>query len=879
MQWLAFVRQNLLARPGRAFLTGTAIALGVAMVVAVSTVSVAALEAGRAVNEVGRASHEIEVLPVRGDFLAAAQGLAFDVPGVAAVGGVLGVPAGFGDEQVTLLGVQAEPYALMHGPGLTAGRWLAESDGQVVVVPALWAALHRLEPGDKVSLGVGRDTSPWTVVGLLETTPDLETVFGDWAWFAPLDAVQRAAGLEGRLTRLEVRLEAGATVETVRSALQAGAGDGAAVMTVTTAGQGDFGDYFLVGILFISGMVVLAAAAFLVFNAFAMTVTERQREIGLWRCLGMTRRQVLRLILLEALALGGLGMLAGLAIGPLAARGVMAVVGALQPHYAADDIHTPWWAVTLAVLLGLGMTLLSALPPAWGASRLSPLAVLQARVREGRGWYWERGPRLGGAVMVAVGVALVYRVLNPAPVDYVPGQLLTMAVMVWYMAAVVLLLPALIGLTARLLRALLRRIFGLTGRLVADNLGRARRRVTLTVGAILLVVFMPVGIRGLFSSAIDQELRGVVLDGFRLDPLIILPGLRQAVMEGLDVAAFWQMRFPAAFDGVVAALDDQAVFYPIYAAGYPEAGPMPGMASFALDVADIRALGLFDFVEGDWETALPILDQGCGVLLIPGAAARHGVSRVGDTWTVDGPDGPVTCTVAGIGRSRLFGSLLGTAALDVFQIDGPMGMVVTPKGGYTTDDIQAELLARIGWQDITVVNVEQYTALVDDILSVFTDLLNALIVVAMLAAALGVVNTMTASVNERERELALLRAVGATGRQIRWLVLGEAALIGLAAALLGTLTGSALPIFQGVILGVSGFGVEGVTPLAWMLPSVGAGLQIGLVAMVAAPLACAGVSWWLARRLERLTVVEALRPESRRRRRVGRSFSRQPGAR
>ena len=90
--------------------------------------------------------------------------------------------------------------------------------------------------------------------------------------------------------------------------------------------------------LTIVGLVILVAAGFLVFNAFAMAVTQRRRQIGLLRSLGMTRRQVLQLVFVEALVTGGAGTLLGLVAGPLLGRGTM---GLLRISREVDR-HNAW---------------------------------------------------------------------------------------------------------------------------------------------------------------------------------------------------------------------------------------------------------------------------------------------------------------------------------------------------------------------------------------------------------------------------------------------------------------------------------------------------------------------------------------------------------
>jgi putative ABC transport system permease protein len=130
------------------------------------------------------------------------------------------------------------------------------------------------------------------------------------------------------------------------------------------------------------GVGILTAAGFLIFNAFAMTITQRRREIGAMRALGMARRQVMRLVLIEALVTGGLGALLGVVGGPLVGRAMVGVVRALAGDFFGSSVElygASLDSILLAAALGLGVTLIATLVPAWQATRVTPLAALRPR--------------------------------------------------------------------------------------------------------------------------------------------------------------------------------------------------------------------------------------------------------------------------------------------------------------------------------------------------------------------------------------------------------------------------------------------------------------------------------------------------------------------
>jgi putative ABC transport system permease protein len=137
-------------------------------------------------------------------------------------------------------------------------------------------------------------------------------------------------------------------------------------------------------------------------------------------------------------------------------------------------------------------------------------------------------------------------------------------------------------------------------------------------------------------------------------------------------------------------------------------------------------------------------------------------------------------------------------------------------------------------------------------------ILSGLLLLAILTAALGVVNTTVMSVSERRQELGLLRAVGATQSQVRAVVMGEAALMGLVSGIAGVIAGAGIIVILVLVAGGNAFGIRlALWPAAWA--SVRPALLSGLIGLVAAPVIAAGAAWLPTRWFLRSPTVEILR--------------------
>ncbi len=278
-------------------------------------------------------------------------------------------------------------------------------------------------------------------------------------------------------------------------------------------------------ILTLVGVGITLAAGFLIFNAFAMSVTQRRRQIGSLRALGMTRRQTLRLVLVEALTVGSLGTVLGLIAGPFLGKGTIALMKALlgKGLFVFSASGTSLSSLLLATAMGVSVTLLSALIPAWQATRVSPLAALHQTTTSANLKPTNLKSLLLGLLITAV-LAVYLAVALPGEwVQHPWDTILTTSFGLIWLVGLALILPAFIGGTGQHLRRPLTRLGGATGRLIADNVQRGRRRVTLTILTLAVALTMIVGMTGFITFMVD-ELMGPNLTGIeRLRAWIIAP--------------------------------------------------------------------------------------------------------------------------------------------------------------------------------------------------------------------------------------------------------------------------------------------------------------------------------------------------------------------
>ncbi|HEV8425808.1 MAG TPA: ABC transporter permease, partial [Actinomycetes bacterium] len=542
---------------------------------------------------------------------------------------------------------------------------------------------------------------------------------------------------------------------------------------------------------------------------------------------GMSRRQLRRMVLAEAAMVGLLGGVAGTAAGyALAAAAVRFLDGEAGPVPVV--VHRP--ALLAALAIGVGVTVLSAYASARRAARIPPLAALHSETVLPHQDLRRR--TLAGLLVATLGAAMYSYAALTDRVDEQAG-LVGLAGAALLILAVVVLAPALFGLGLGALSAPLGRL-GVTGRLAAGNAQGNPRRTAATASALMISLSVVTGL-----AIGGQSLKDKVTASVRRDvgaQLVAEPTGRGAT---IPQGAVEQL---AAVPGVraVAALR--------YAYPMVRLGPVSTRQPLTVvDPAAICSALRLSMVSGRSEEL-------AGGVFVSADLARLYRLSVGDRITVRWPrGGEGVLTVTGVyrGSSLVPGVLVPEqVALPHLKQTGASVAFVALAPGADQAAVRAGLERAVADRpDVVVRSLRQYLdhrlGAVDVVLRVSY----ALLALAVVIGLLGVANTLALAVLERTRELGLLRALGLTRRQVRTLVRVETALVAVLGGLLGIGGGYLLgAMFQRTALR-TGL-LDASVPVGQLVLAV-AGLAV--VAMAAAA--------WPARRAARTNLLAAIAAE------------------
>lgn len=824
--------RSLRRRKGRYVLTGIGIALGVAVAFSVLVTSGATNDALGRVTAGFAGDADVIVSPV-GTFDANFPETTLEdvrrLDGVAHALGVHGARTSIdppddpeGSLIFLLYGMDAAEAQPVHHFGLRAGR-LYRPGAPEVVVPQRFAEVADVVVGDRLSMTFADGQRTARVVGILENDGAGLANGGLVAYTSPTISREFAGQLEV-LSRIDVVLADGVDLDSWVSDVQSGPGER---YFVTPADDlaGGFAD-FLAGIqsaLSLMAVLALFVGGFLIFLTFSVTVAERTRVYGTLRALGSTPRQVRRVVLVEGALLGVTGAAVGLALGYLISRASLGFVTGLV-GLPVPDLGVPVAEGVVSAVVGIAITLVACVLPARRAAALSPVAAMREEARPDEG---VSGIPLRVAVF-AIGVALVL---------YAPGLGLQAVSMLLVLLGGVLLVPLVVRPVARGLGALTSRIGRGVGAIAVMHLVKERSRSAYTLALVMVVLAATLAIGGV-NLSMQGTLDDVIDQQFGADLQVQVPGTvansageEVADTRGVDVVS------PVRF-GTTEILQ-------------PDGDPLQSFV-FVIDPATYFEVANFPWVDGDTDDARRALARGGSVVMGEPLAQRLSVG-VGDDVSVRTSRGPYRLRVAGTYAVLGFNNGIAVSARDAEALLGagnPMGFLVRLGEGADPDAVSASLTNRLEDRyDIVIETAADVKAFAESQLSGFFGLGYAIVLVSAIIGALGLANTLVVSVLQRTREIGILRSTGVLRRQLRAMVLAEAATLVLVAVALSIPLGGLLG-WVAVRVAAESLGFTVGYQVPWALLPV-----LLVIALVVGALASLGP----ARRAARVDPVVALR--------------------
>jgi putative ABC transport system permease protein len=736
-----------------------------------------------------------------------------------------------GTSSFNLTGMDPENAQSTHYYSMLQGRFLEKADKNTAVISQTLAANLGLAVGDQITVPAASGKESLEIVGIL----NLVSVDAMSTVYVPLATAQEILGLPGQVNSIDVILAPNTEKQAVSDALLQKLGNTFKVGEVETGTQMYTALQLANGIMWFFGFAAMLMSSFIIFNTFRTLVAERRRDLAMLRAIGANRRTLMGMITMESLLQGAIGTLAGLVLGELMAIGLLRAMSGLMKTYIRIDVGGPIFSpgiLAASILLGIGFTVLSAYFPARSAMSVTPLEALR--------------PSMGGAekrravIRSWIGLGLI--VLGVLAL--LPNNInLTSIGLLVFLVGLIMITPALVRPVAVIFSKLFGLIYPRENLLARENISRQPGRAAITASSMMIGLAITIAVLGMVTSIwsgfmgyLDKSLGSDYL--FMPSSLVLGngnmgadPSLAESIRNVEGVSGVTSLRLA---ESLINGKDLQII---------------------GIDPTTYPQIAGLDFTSGNEQRIYSDLAASRSVIINGILSSTYNI-HVGDAVTLKTTHGDEIYQVTGIGMDYLDAKIatayISQANLKAdFNVDTDVLILVNSKADADKTRVVNSLQTlAANYPAFTLLNAATFKKSQQDLFSTAVGSLYLLAILLAIPGLIAMINTMSINVIERTREIGMLRAVGATRKQVRHMILIESLLL----STLGTLTGIAVGLFFSdfiiKVLNATAFSLDFYFPTTGIIVAVVIGILFGVLASIAP-----------AQRAASTQIVESLRYE------------------
>jgi len=621
----------------------------------------------------------------------------------------------------------------------------------------------------------------FTLIGVIDTANELENMGLESLLFMDISVAQEILGMQGRLSRIDLILPEHSEAQLTRqiekrlppnSVIVSAQSRYFAIKQMTSAFQLN---------LYALSLLALLVGIFLIYNSMTFSVLQRRDILGYMRTLGVTRQQIFLLIFSETVVVGSVATAMGIGLGVL--------LGSVLLHLVTQTINDLYFVLTISdlnvssfsifkgILIGMLGTTLAIIKPAYDATKSTPRSSYSRSLQEGN-----YKSNIRWAFYLGIPVGLVGAALLNIPSK---SLLLSFTGLFIIIIAFSLMVPQLSYMIARLVVPLMRKGFGEMGNLTARGVVASFSRTGVAVTALSVAIATTIGVTVMiagFRAAVDQWLDNTL----RAD-VYVRPAGDTANSGNSSLSPKWIERFKA-----LKEVDTMSVERTV------QVQSSKGVIQlFAFDIPEHR-FNVFQLRSGNFNDAKQAFYHNSGVLVSESYAYRNDV-HIGDSLALITERGPKQFAVVGIYID--YGHEQGIVAMhhDVYQrfwndsrinsigVYAAAGVEQIQLIQALQSELDKQLSSSVATNQEQDLLIQSSEAIKRASISVFNRtfaVTHILRLLAIIVAFVGVLTALMAILIERNRELALLRAIGMTPRQLWWVVSGETGIVGAIAGIM-----------------------------------------------------------------------------------------------
>jgi putative ABC transport system permease protein len=673
------------------------------------------------------------------------------------------------------------------------GADLAAAASEVLASRPLAERLH----SDRVTFNAAGRTLSYKITRTIEGAVEFLAI--------DIAEAQRALGRYGKLDRIDITLaphEDFAAAETaIRRSLPSG------YLLERPGARGEENQRMLRAFrwnLRVLSYISLVVGGFLIYNTISVSVVRRRAEIGVLRAIGAAKSTILTLFLAEATLFGVIGAAIGVVLGRILATAIVQLiagtVNALYTTSRPSAVELTPAAIASGLVTGAFVALASAFAPAREATRVAPTEAMSRGAHEHHAALrWRRSLVIGLVLATLAAAASQLDAISGFPIGGYAAALLAIG-------AAALVAPALVLAVHRFTRAFTRRRPARL--LAARSLTASLSRTSVVVAALATAIAMMASV-------------GIMVGSFRETVFLWLDTQLRAdlyVRPAAPSGAGDYPPLPREIPALLAATPGVAAVDVFHGMPFHYRGERAALGAGDMEI--VRRHGRLRFLPGQDRDAILRSLPGADRAIASEPFANRFHLHAGDRITIPIGTHEVELTIAGVYFE--YSSSQGYLVLDRSTLlrylpDQPAtnaAVYLMPSADRT--QVQRDLQLRTAGFGVTIAPNATLRKGAIEIFDRTFAITWALEAVAIIVAMLGAANSLLALVLDRRRELGLLRYLGASGRQIRRMILTEAAFLGALAVVLGLALGLTLSLLLIFVVNRQSFGwtIQFHAPLA-----------------------------------------------------------------
>lgn len=725
------------------------------------------------------------------------------------------------------LGLSVGNVASLRSLVLRSGRFPVSGGEAVIDVSS--SKRFGLRIGNSIKVGDGASLETLKIVGIVGYG-NANSLGGATIVGMTLQRAESVLGQPGQVNQVVASGDAGITPTVLKSRVQSVLGPSFSVETqqqaeVAATSAVDKGLSIFSDVLLVFAGVALFVALFLIFNTFSILLAQRAKELALLRCLGAYRHQLVISVLIEALAIGLVASVLGLGLGVLLALGIRTLLGEIGISFPNVAPVIAMRTIVVSVVVGVLTTMIAALLPAFHGSRASPIGAFRSELPVDVG---KRTPLRWtvGILFILIGLVVVARALH-ANGGHAANAASRAEQAAFGLLASFVGLSALVPIVAKPLASILgwpfAKLHSIPGKFGRLNAMRHPRRTAATASALMIGLTLITTI-AVFSTSVQDSTTASLDSGLHADFLITPKGIGQfSALVGKSLKAVPQLTSVAVVKSGSAKIEGLAPSTSLGSSGSSRSSGSSGSNGSSTKIKRKVSITGVDIEVYKQDVSIPAVAGTLSSVTGNSVAITTGTAKL---WQLHVgsvlPLASFQAPTKGFRVAAIFEDPTGLTGDILLALNG-FSMLFPKPGNYVdmvmakaspgTSSVAGFLAASRTMHEFPEAQVQTKQSFIDAQNLQFQQLISiitAMLLLAVVIALFGIVNTLALSVVERTREIGLLRALGMSKVQVRSAIRWESVII----SLLGTTLGIAFGLLFGWVVvdalrpdGVDVFGV------------------------------------------------------------------------